>query len=101
MFGSTAMAARTSPQAPQMLASPHQLGLIKPYPNSAQVLGMEQPTVHYILLIFPHNQEAGLHQLQGLLGPVLGWVLKRVNLVNFFLKVDSIGIEGIYPGYEN
>ena len=28
---------------------------------SAKVLGMEQPTVHNILLIFPHKQEARLH----------------------------------------
>ena len=33
--------------------------------------------------------------------PTLGGVLKRVNLVNFFLQVDSISIKGIYPGYEN
>ena len=36
--------------------------------------------------------------------PVLlgvGGVLKRVNLVNFFLQADSISIKGIYPGYKN
>ena len=28
-------------------------------------------------------------------------VLKRVNLVNFFLQADSISFKGIYPGYKN
>ena len=32
---------------------------------------------------------------------IVGGVLKRVNLVNFFLQADSISIKGIYPGYEN
>ena len=37
---------------------------------------MEQPTtVHNILLIFPHEQEAGLHKLKGLLGCVLSCFL--------------------------
>ena len=31
----------------------------------------------------------------------VGGVLKRVNLVIFFLQADSISIKGIYPGYEN
>ena len=33
----------------------------------------------FLLLIFPHNQEAGLHQLQGLLGPVLSCFLFKQN----------------------
>ena len=32
---------------------------------------------------------------------VLGGGAKRVNLVNFFLQVDSISIKGTYPGYKN
>ena len=31
--------------------------------------------------------------------PIEG-VLKRVNLVIFFLQADSITIQGIYPGYK-
>ena len=34
-------------------------------------------------------------------GVLSGGVLKRVNLVIFFLKADSISFKGIYPGYKN
>ena len=30
----------------------------------------------------------------------MGGVLTGVNLVNIFLQVDSVRIEGTYPGYE-
>ena len=41
---------------------------------------MKQPSVHNILLKFPHKQEAGLHQLQGLLGVCfLAFWLTNIN----------------------
>ena len=32
---------------------------------------------------------------------IVGGVLKRINLVNFFLQADSITFKGIYPGFKN